>query len=329
MDTTFDKNLIETFAGKRVLITGGFGYIATALVQLLKNVACHIVRLDRQDATPPPISGEAQIEDISGDICDFSIWQKTLHKVDVVFHFAAQTSTYTANDNPSTDAKVNVLPMLHLLETCRRNNWHPAVLFSSTVTVIGIPSRLPVDETQTGQPITVYDLHKLMAEEYLKYYVHQGLLQGTVLRLSNVYGPGPKSSRSDRGILNLMIRKALAGETLTIYGTGDYLRDYIYIEDVARAFLMAKINIEHINGRHFVIGSGQRHTITEAINLVADRAAIKTGRRVNVEHIEPKSLQSPIEARNFVADSGQFSSATGWKAVLTLTEGIDRTIEEC
>lgn len=328
MNTTFDKNLIETFAGKRVLITGGFGYIATALVQLLKNVACHIVRLDRQDATPPPTNGEAEIEDISGDICDPSIWQKMLHKVDIVFHFAAQTSTYAANGNPLIDAKVNVLPMLHLLETCRRNHWQPTVLFSSTVTVIGIPSRLPVDETQTGQPITIYDLHKLMAEEYLKYYVHQGLLQGTVLRLSNVYGPGPKSSRTDRGILNLMIRKALAGEPLTIYGTGNYLRDYIYIEDVARAFLMAAINIERINGRHFVIGSGQGHTITEAINLVADRTAIKTGRRVHVEHIEPKSLQSPIEARNFVADSIQFSSISGWKAVSTLAEGIDRTIEE-
>jgi nucleoside-diphosphate-sugar epimerase len=329
MNEVFEKNLVKTFAGKRVLITGGSGYIATSLVKFLKNVECHIIRLDRPDVIPPSIDGKAKIDNISCDIRNRDIWEKVLNKTDFIFHLAAQTSTYVANDNPLADIEINVLPLLTLLETCRKKQVRPILLFSSTVTVIGIPQKLPVDENHTGEPVTIYDLHKLIAEKYLIYYINQGYICGVILRLSNVYGPGPKSSRSDRGILNLMIRKSLAGERLTIYGSGEYLRDYLYVEDAARAFLMAAMNIERANGRHFIIGSGQGHTITEAINLVADRAAVKTGRRADVIHVEPESPQSPVESRNFVADSREFSNATGWKARVSLIEGIDRTIESC
>jgi nucleoside-diphosphate-sugar epimerase len=286
-----------------------------------------MIRFDRPEANLLPVNGKAKIDDMFGDIRDQLIWEKVLDKTDIVFHFAAQTSTYASNDNPLDDIKINVLPMLNMLETCRRKNWNPVILFSSTVTVIGIPAALPVNEAQTGRPITVYDLHKLMAEEYLKYFVAQGFVRGAVLRLSNVYGPGPKSSRSDRGILNMMIRKALVKEALTVYGKGDFLRDYICVEDVARAFLTAGIKIEKLNGRHFIIGTGEGHTVAQAINLVADRVALKTGHRVNVTHIEPSTPQSPIEDRNFVADPRQFCDATGWEKQFSLNEGIDFTIK--
>ncbi|MFH1288573.1 MAG: NAD-dependent epimerase/dehydratase family protein [bacterium] len=326
MDSKFSENILNSYTGKRILITGGAGYIAANLVNLLKDINCHIIRFDRQEARLLPINGKAKIDNIFGDIRDQSIWEKILDKTDIVFHFAAQTSTYVSNDNPLDDIKINVLPMVNMLETCRRKNWDPVILFSSTVTVIGMPACLPVDESQTGRPVTVYDLHKSMAEEYLKYYIDQGFVRGAVLRLSNVYGPGPKSSRSDRGILNMMIRKALAKEALTVYGKGDFLRDYIYVEDVARAFLTAGIKIEKVNGRHFIIGTGEGHTIAEAINLVADRVAFKTGHRVDVTHIKPVTPQSPIEDRNFVADSRMFCNMTGWKNMYSLTEGIDSMI---
>lgn len=319
--------MIPGFENKRILITGGRGYLATNLCNGLKDTSCDLRRLSRSTDSRLPMNGVVRVEDLSGDIRDRTLWERVLANVEVIYHFAAQTSVSVANENPSADSEINTWPILYLLETCRQNHWHPIVLFSGTVTETGIPSRLPVDETHPDNPLTIYDLNKLMAENYLKYYARQGTVRGATLRLSNVYGPGPASRRADRGVLNRMIRQALSGETLTIYGDGCQVRDYIYVEDVVAAFLLAGARIDALNGEHWIIGSGEGHTIAEAVNLVAERVALTTGRRVAVEHVDPPSPQSPIETRNFVADSSRFARATGWQARVSLMEGIDRTIE--
>jgi len=327
MDQTSNNEVLNSFRDKHILITGGGGYLASCIVRLLQNVDCFVVRLDRPGAPFPPVTGRAKIHDISGDVRDTAVWEEALLNIDVVFHLAAQTSAYEANRNPVDDLQINVMPMLYMLETCLKRGWQEIILFSSTVTIAGIPVSLPVNENHPENPVTIYDLHKQMAENYLKYYIKQDAVKGAVLRLANVYGPGPKSSRSDRGILNQMIRKALAGEPLTVYGKGDQLRDYVYVEDVALAFLKAASNIESVNGRHFVIGSGQGYTIAQAMSLVSERVALKTGIAVPLVHVDPPSSLLPIESRNFVADTGKFSEATGWMAHHTLAEGIDLAME--
>lgn len=327
MDQTLNNEVLNSFHDKHILITGGGGYLASCIVRLLQDVDCFLVRLDQPGAPFSPVAGRAKVHNIVGDVRDTAVWEEALLNIDIVFHLAAQTSAYEANKNPVDDLQSNVMPMLYMLETCLRKGWQKIILFSSTVTIAGMPVFLPVNETHPENPITIYDLHKQMAENYLKYYIKQDAVKGAVLRLANVYGPGPKSSRSDRGILNQMIRKALAGEPLTVYGTGDQLRDYMYVEDVALAFLKAASNIESVNGRHFVIGSGQGYTIAEAMSLVSERVALKTGKTVPLVYVDPPSSLLPIEYRNFVADTSQFSKATGWKAHYILAEGIDLTME--
>jgi len=322
-----ETDILNWYSGRRILITGGVGYIATNLIKLIKGVDCHIIRLDRPGAAFAPHDSRAVIVDAAEDVMNPSIWKSILPGIDIVFHFAAQTSVYTANMNPLADMKINVAPMLHLLEACRQDHRKPRVLFSGTVTETGIPRRLPVDESHPDLPITVYDLHKLMAENYLKYYAGQGFVDGATLRLANVYGPGPKSSSVDRGVLNMMIRKALKGEPLTIYGRGEHLRDYVYVEDVARAFLMAGMTIEPLNGRHFVIGTGTGNRLADAIHLVATCLATRTGRHVEVAHVDPPGPQSPIEERNFIADSNRFHQTTGWRPLTNLEQGIISTME--
>ena len=315
------------FEAKHVLVTGGAGYLATNLIAQLRDTECRVTRLDRPGAIFTPVTGKVQVRDIEGDIRERAVWETGLTDVDIIFHFAAQTSVYVAEQNPSDDLEINVVPMLHLLETCQEKGICPILLFSGTVTEFGLPANLPVNESHPDRPITVYDLHKWMAENYLLHYARGGIVRGAGLRLANVYGPGPKSSSADRGVLNMMIRNALKGETLTIYGDGNYLRDYIYVEDVARAFLDAVVGIKHVNCQYFVIGSGQGCTIADAINLVAERVEKKTGQRAAVIHVEPPASLSPIETRNFVADTTRFTQATNWKARVSLIEGIDRTID--
>jgi nucleoside-diphosphate-sugar epimerase len=314
------------YEGKRILITGSTGYIATCLVNSLKDTACHIVRLSREGTVFEPILGKAQIEDRTGDIRERAIWEEVLADIDVVIHLAADTS-FAGNEAPFVDLAINLTPMMHLLEVCRLNAYSPTILFAGTVTQVGIPTRLPVDENHPDSPPTVYDLHKLLAEQYLEYYIRQEFVKGATLRLANVYGPGPASSSAARGVLNSMINRAVKRQTLTIYGQGNYMRDFVYIQDVAQAFLQAGANIECINGQHFVIGSSRGYTITEAIHLVVERVAVKTGQRAPVTHIEPPKPMLPIELRNFVADSSRFSQALGWQAHVPLEQGIDLTID--
>ncbi len=321
-----DNEPAESFKGKSIIITGGAGYLASNLVSLMSQSDCRIIRMDRSDACWENVSGTAQVIDVSCDVCDPSVWD-VLEGVDYIFHFAAQTSTYVSNASPVDDQAINVMPMLNMLEACRRLGTCPTICFSSTVTISGIPESLPVNEGHQNHPLTVYDLHKFMAEQYLRWYAEQGFVNGVTLRLANVYGPGPRSSCSDRGILNQMVRRALEGKKLTVYGTGEYLRDYIYVEDVARAFMCAALHSEKLNARYFVIGSGKGHSIAEAMRLIADHAVTKTGLRVEVQHIEPPDSLSAIEQRHFVADSRLFNEVTGWDARYSLSEGIDQTME--
>lgn len=316
----------QQLAGKKIMITGGSGYLSASLLSLLREVDCQVIRLDLKQNTTAP-GGEAKIIDIIGDVGKIETWQTYLPGVDIVFHFAAQTSVYFANNDPLADNLRNVQPMLYLLETCRQNDFHPAVIFSGTVTVTGMPKRIPVDETHTDDPVTMYDVHKLMAENYLKYYSGQGIVNGAILRLANVYGPGPVSSSADRGILNMMVKKALAGEDLTLYGKGEFLRDYIFVKDVAAAFLLAAINITKVKSQHFVLGTGKGTTLAEAFNLVTERVKAKTGKKVKVVSVDPPAGQSLIENRNFVADSGKFTGLTGWQAETPLVAGIDEIIQ--
>jgi nucleoside-diphosphate-sugar epimerase len=316
-----------TYAGKRILITGGAGYLADGLIRALQDVDCEIICLDRSGRQAMPMEGTARVHQLQGDVRHRTVWESALDNVHVVFHFAAQTSVPVAREEPQADFEVNVLPMLHMLETCRLKGWRPVVLFAGTVTEAGIPTRLPVDETHPDCPITIYDLHKWMAEAYLKHYAREGIAKGVTLRLANVYGPGPASSSADRGVLNAMVRRALRGEDLTVYGTGESVRDYVYVEDVSRAFLAAVPHIDQLNGRHVVIGTGDGHTLRDAFNLVADRVALKKGRRVNAVCVEPPTPLSPIEARNFIADTRLFRQATGWQPRYSLRDGLDRTIE--
>ena len=318
---------IGYYKDKTILITGAAGFIGSSLIRALSQVECSLIccyrELGKIEINAP---SKARIVTREVDIRHPSIWEEILEDVDVVFHLAAQTSSKFANENPSVDMDTNLAPIALFVETCQKKAIWPDIVFPGTVTEAGLTKTCPVDEMIRDVPITVYDINKLSAENYLCYYANQLGGRAVTLRLANVYGPGPKSSRPDRGILNMMVLRALAGKPLTIYGDGNYVRDYLFIDDAVKAFLVAGARLDAANGRHYVLGNGVGHTIREMIETVRDLVTEIGGKRVVVNHIGLPSDLSPIEFRHFVADTARFRADSGWVPEVSLEEGITRTI---
>lgn len=308
-----------------VVITGAQGYIGTALAKrLLRDghslrLVSRAPRTSRLEASP-----DAHIDYVTADLRDRASWSRLLDGAATVVHLSSRTDLRAAEADPQGDDDINITPIRALVaaagETARPNP--VSVVFASTVTVVGAHPTLPVDETAPDAPCSVYDRHKLICETMLREATEHGVLRACTLRLSNVYGYGQLSINSNRGILNIMINRAIAGEPLTIYGAGAYTRDFTHLEDVVEAFRLAGTQPALCDGRHYVITTGQGVTLAGSYALVADAAQEFTGRRVEIRSIpEPADLH-PIERRNFVGNSRLFQERAGWQPRYDLAAGI-------
>jgi nucleoside-diphosphate-sugar epimerase len=319
--------MLNHYTGKTILITGASGYLATSLINSLKTIDCKIVRLSRKNKLGP-ITGNARIVDIAGDIRTKEIIEKALKQhIDVIFHLAAYEHNHGSEFNPILDLEINTLAILHLLEVCRLKKYVPRIVFASSSNLVGLPAQLPVNETCQDNPSTIFALHKLFSEKYLQYYAREFGQHSIVLRLANVYGPVCNMQASVGVVLNRLIDRALKGEKLFLYRNGDCIRDYVWIDDVVAAFHAAAcLGNQYATGQHYLIGSGSGYQISEVMTMIADKVAQRTGQKTAIEKDANERLEA-IEWRNFVADTGAFNEATGWKAIISIDEGIDRTID--
>jgi nucleoside-diphosphate-sugar epimerase len=314
------------YHGKTVLVTGASGYIGTAILRLLRRVDCQVRALvipDEVTAATPLLEaiGPAGLR-VAG--CDLRVeedFEPLLDGVDVVFHLAAQTSHYEANAKPREDFASSVAPLLRLLEACRRVARAPRIVFASSATVVGLPKTLPVDEQAPCLPVTVYDVHKLCGEGYLHFFSVAHGVPTCALRLANVYGRGRAATRPDRGIMNMMTTRALAGEDLTVYGSGNWLRDYVHLSDVARAFLHGGVApAEAVSGKAFNVCTGVGSRFRDVLESIVAEAEAISGKRSRIVHVD-KTL-SPIDERSYVGSHAAFTAASGWSPRVELRDGI-------
>jgi nucleoside-diphosphate-sugar epimerase len=313
---------INHYRNETLAITGASGYLASVLIDALKKTPARILRISRRDLHP--ISGTVTLK---ADVRVRDCWKEIISRADIIFHLAGNTSVYAAAKDPADSLNSTVLPITHLVAAAQAAGRAPRVVFASTATVYGLTESLPVAEDAEPKPITNYDLHKLYAEKQLELASRQGILEGVSLRLANVYGPSSSnSSADDRGVLNRITRMALQGVNFRLYGDGDYVRDYVYIDDVVRAFIAAGAK-KGVVARSFNVASGKGITVREAFHLVAERAERVTGKRVSIENTPWPKNADPIEFRNFVADITGLQNSAGWHPIISLKQGVDRMIE--
>ena len=303
-------------------VIGASGYIGSKLVNKLTDSGCNVIRSSRRDTIT---NGDSEFVMAELDSLDF--WLNIVEKSDVIIHLAGNTSINVANDNPALDLNSSVVPIYRLIEACKILRKRPRVVFASTVTAYGFTDNLPVSEATAENPESFYDLHKFFVERQLVLATKLNICDGVSLRLANVYGPSSaNSSANDRGILNKIIGLALAGDIVSLYGGGNYIRDYIYIDDVVDAFILASISSKSA-GEVFNVGSGVGTSVRDAFNAVTQEVYRQTNKIIEMKDVPWPENSPKIDMRNFTASIKKAHTCLGWSPKVTLQTGIATTVK--
>ena len=307
----------------RVWVTGATGQIGRRLCAELKCAGHEVTAFSRGRVNDPSDYHWVQW-DMSGKAFDFH----NLATPDVVFHLAAQTSAYHARENLHKDVTTNVLGFVNLLNAVRQTESFPHVILVGAATEVGITASSVISDSDPDDPMTFYDVGKVSQRLYLRQCNSEGWLEGTTIRLPNVYGGVSANASNERGFLNSSIRRALLGEELCYYSDGGYIRDFLHVEDVITALLSVMNHRADVVGETFLVGTGFGTQIRDALAEIARQAESITSRVVRLVPVLPPLEMYDIERRNAIVDSVRFRDLTGWEPQLVLEEGLRRTFSE-
>ena len=239
---------------------------------------------------------------------------------EVIFNLAGQVSHIDSIRDPYTDLEVNCRSQLTILEACRNHNPSVKVVYAGTRQVYGRPDSLPVSESHLVRPTDVNGINKAAGEYYHLVYNNVFGIRACSLRLTNVYGPRQLIKHNRQGFLAWFIRLAIEDRTIEIYGEGTQVRDFVYVDDAADAFLRAGAS-DACNGEVFNVGGDRPISHRDLTALLVGIAG--SGR---VEYVEWPPDKKAIDIGSFYADSSKFMHFTGWRQTVGLEEGLARTI---
>jgi UDP-glucose 4-epimerase len=316
------------------LITGGCGFLGTSLIHRLLKEGGHDVRVldnlstgTREDLSNVSTFRELTadlittypegVELVVGDILDEQLALNVTKNCDVIVHFAANTGVGPSVEDPRADCMANVIGTFNYLEAARLNEV-PRFIFASS----GAPAgevEPPIHEELPPHPVSPYGASKLAGEGYCSAYNKSFGIDTVILRFGNVYGPGSLHKSS---IVAKFIRQALKGETLEIYGDGAQTRDFVYIDDLINAVMLA-VTTSGIGGEAFQIASNRETTvgeITDKLVQVMQEYGVK-----NISVINGETRLGDVK-RNY-SDTSKAKTRLGWQPTMSQNEGIKNTVK--
>jgi len=314
------------YQNKKVVITGGMGFLGSNLAHELVRLGAKVTIID---AMLPLYGGnEFNIHEIKDqvkfhnhDIRDEKEMQAHLKDQDVVFHIANQTSHVDSMTDPFLDVDINCRGNLIFLEACRIMNPEIKIVYIGSRAQYGVVTQTPVSENDPIRPTDIYGVNKHAGELYHAVYHQVYKMRTTMLRLSNTYGPRHQMKHGKYGIQNWMIRLAIDNQLITIYGNGNQLRDFSYVEDIVKAMLLTGSREESV-GEVYNVGSGDPISFRGMIEKIVEIAG--TGEIINTDWPEERKR---IEVGDFVADISKIQKQLGWQPQVSLEDGLKRTID--
>lgn len=308
-------------AGKRVLVTGGAGFIGSHLVDSLIEKGCEVVVLDNFDdfysgkeRNLARHIGNERFRLVRGDILNYELLLHVMKGVEVVFHEAAQAGIRYCNLNPVKAHRVNVEGTLNVLLACKERGVK-RIVYASSSSIFGKTGFIPINEACPTNPGSPYGATKLAGEKYCLSFHEAYGIDVVCLRYFSVYGP---RGRPDQVIYSMAYRM-LTGNRPIVYGSGEQRRDFTYVSDIVEATLLAA-ETEGIAGEVFNIGFGKDFSINELLKILFNT--------MSIDEVEPEYLESYRgDFERTLADNSKAQRILGWRPRVSLEEGVRRFVE--
>ncbi|WP_029898467.1 NAD-dependent epimerase/dehydratase family protein [Desulfohalovibrio reitneri] len=312
------------FQGKRVLVTGGAGFIGSNLARRLAGLGAYVTLVD---SLIPEYGGNlANIEDLGemvrlniADVRDEHAMEYLVQGQDYLFNLAGQTSHLDSMTDPFTDLDINCRAQLAILEACRRANPSVRLVFASTRQIYGRPDYLPVDEKHLLRPTDVNGVNKMAGEWYHILYNNVYDIPACALRLTNTFGPGMRVKDARQTFVGIWIRLALEGKPFEVWG-GEQLRDFTYVDDCVEAMLLCAVRDE-ARGQVYNLGGQPVVSLRE----LADMLAELSGAEYAIKEFPPERKR--IDIGDYYSSFERIRDELGWEPRVDLKEGLSRTLD--
>ena len=314
-----------SFYAKKILITGGLGFIGSNLARALADRGSRITVVDslipEYGGNPFNLDGyEDRIKINVADIRDSFSMAYLVQGQDYLFNLAGQTSHIDSMKDPFVDLDINCRSQLFILEACRRYNPSIKVVYASTRQIYGRPESLPVDEEHRLRPTDVNGINKMAGEFYHILYSQVYGIRSCVLRLTNTYGPRMRIKDARQTFLGVWIRNLIQNKPVEVWGDGQQMRDFNFVDDVITALMLAAIS-EKSGGEVYNLGGPEHINLKELAAIM-----IKIYGKGDYRIIPFPNDRKVIDIGDYYADYSKIQKDLQWSPAASLTEGLSKTL---